>query len=119
MKPFTDEQRCLHRAFWPISPANITSTAADRGRPTTPDLRTAVPLAAQAHSDAVESVPTAAAFSRRVRAALILNRFSFQFASQGNVAVVEPVSTAATSHRIAGGFGEVATGTDAPKRSQR
>lgn len=112
MKPFTDEQLWLHRASEPRGLADIAMTEADRGQPTAPDL---LRQASQGHSAAVDRVPAAADFPPCVQAAAS-ERFSFPSASQGNMAAVGPGSMAATSHRIAGWFGEVVKATDAPKR---
>ncbi|MBB5683732.1 hypothetical protein GGI54_006760 [Rhizobium leguminosarum] len=120
MIPSTNEQLGLHWAFFPGSLAEITSTKADPTSPASaPDLRVAIPHPSQGHSGAVDLFPTAAAFSRCVQAALGSTRSSFRSASQGKVAVVGPVTTAATTQRIAGRFGEHVKATEARNRSLR
>lgn len=120
MNPSLNEQVCLQQAPRPTSLANIASTKADQtSAASAPDLRMALPHASQGHSAAVDPLPTAAAFSRCVQAALRSTRSSFPSASQGKVAVVGPGPTAATFHRTAERFGEHGKATEAPNRSLR
>lgn len=120
MNPSTNEQVCVHWASGPKSLPNIASTKEDRSLPKQAfDLPTEfLTPASQGHSAVIEPALTAADFSRRGRAVPFSKRFSFRLASHGNVAVVGPASTAATSHRIAGRFGEMAKATDGPNRSR-
>jgi hypothetical protein len=120
MIPSPNEQLGMQPASGRGSLANIPSTKADpTSLSSAPDLRIAIPLASQGHSAAVDPLSTAAAFSRRVQAALSSTRSSFPSASQGKVAVVGPVSAAATSYCSTGRFGEHVKATEAPNRSLR
>lgn len=104
IRPAVEEQQRSHRAFGVADVAGVSAIKAHLGRRRgAPDLRTT-----QDHLTVIGPVPMTAYFSPRVRATLSSIRFSFPSASQGNVAVVGPVSTAATSHCIAGRFTEIA-----------